>query len=77
MAPRSKKPKRAHAERHGGPPGDPAQINEELLAAYMAGTLSVNQRLEVAQYLATSPEAREVLSMAYAAMLAERRSSAP
>lgn len=74
MAARNRKPKRPLAERRG-PAADAADsIEEELLASYLAGTLTTKQRAEVARYLAASPEALEVLSMAFEAMQAERRS---
>ncbi len=55
----------------------PLRSMKSFLRPTWQGLSVLNQRLKVAEYLATCPEALEVLSMAYAAMLAERRSSTP
>ncbi len=43
-------------------------IDEYTLAAYLSGTLSAEQRREVAAYLANHADARELLCMAYQAL---------
>ena len=73
LAARSKRSRRPRAGSRGSAPGTTDAIEEELLASYLAGTLAADQRALVARYLATSPEAREVFSMALEAMRAERR----
>ena len=70
MAARQKRPRLPLAERRTV---DPGSVDEELLAAYLAGALTPEQRATVTRYLASHPDALEVLSMASEAMAAERR----
>jgi hypothetical protein len=70
LAARHKRPRLPREDRRTG---DPGPIDEELLGAYLGGVLTPKQRAAVARYLASHPDALEVLSMASDAMSAERR----
>ena len=73
MSPKNRKRRPgAPAEERNAIGNGEAAIREDLLTALIAGTLSPGQRAEVARYLASNPEAREVLWMAYEAMMGER-----
>jgi hypothetical protein len=73
LAARRKRPRLPRAERRDRQNRNFESIEEEFLASYLAGTLTSQQRAEVVRYLATHPDALEILSMAYEAMAAERR----
>lgn len=70
LATRHKRPRLPLADRRTN---DSGAIDEELLAAYLAGGLTKEQRATFTRYLASHPDALEVLSMASEAMAAERR----